>query len=982
MKGLIGNVQKWWSGMSETDRKIRLWLGFLMLVSIVMQIGPRIMIRNGTPYLEYRLWEWYIEDAAISFAYARNLAAGDGLVSFIGGERVEGYSNPLWVLMQAGFYLIGVDGFWSSKLMAMVLGCFTTYFVWDLTKRAVPRANPYLHLIGPFFLVTNAQFAIWSASGLENSLFCFLLAGGLVALFKERDKGGFPFSALWFLGLAVTRPEAIMYGAWAGFLAMVYALRAGRGIGSTIVWLVSFFVPFIAYHVARYNYFAWPFPNTYYAKMETRNITAWNWNAGAWRYLRKYSLIPGLMPPDIDPKVYGTGRSALLWLPIAGLITLTTKWRRWLVAGLCIAVYVVLAVPGPESLVENGLWFDIDAPKWMLTTRMGFFYFLTVALLITPLGTKGGQIRLACWGMVLVTLFFTVRSGGDWMRGFRWFSFFAVPMSVILASGAIEVSEWLSERLGRAKDIPWTRAATVTVGVIMLLVWAGDIGHFAWFLGKRETSPFSVQKRAMYSQEIMDKLFVDGRVYNVDVDMGAHMYWSDHHMLDMAGLVDVPYGHHRANYQFVEQHIFDEHKPQFAHVHGPWANKSRIPRHDRWDEHYLLIAPYHTSRRSQHVGNHIRRDLVFNASWLGSEGRNVELADDVRITGWDMPSPEVGPAGTFYLEVGVQVPEEYDRNLRLIGYLVDAEGQLFTFDLPLVHDWLPTSRWRGDEVYNGKFGVTLHRRLKPGVYDLGFAMWDKDGVLPVEFVPEGAAKDDETFVQGAVRFPAALTIGEFGTSRTRADEDYDIGLDLAANLACDEAEEAWRLARRHVVLDTPWEEARSPRMHAALATCWADRAKSESDYEKAAWMLDKGRAWDSRVAALVAPSDLVSDHFYQIAQNYDREGKSEEAYRAYRLAVVAKPTNAWARRYAEEARERVLGTDPESVAKREAERAKRREEAAERRKKLEEEREERKKKAAEQRDREPPVKGGKKPPAEPDDAGAPKGKRPVDGALR
>ena len=37
---------------------------------------------------QYVFYTWFIEDAAISFAYARNLVIGEGLVTNIGGERV------------------------------------------------------------------------------------------------------------------------------------------------------------------------------------------------------------------------------------------------------------------------------------------------------------------------------------------------------------------------------------------------------------------------------------------------------------------------------------------------------------------------------------------------------------------------------------------------------------------------------------------------------------------------------------------------------------------------------------------------------------------------------------------------------------------------------------------------------------------------------------------------------------------------------
>ncbi|MEI7425254.1 MAG: hypothetical protein WCK10_04010, partial [Candidatus Staskawiczbacteria bacterium] len=49
-------------------------------------------------YHNYSIRPWMLDDAFISFRYAENFAAGHGLV-FNPGERVEGYTTFLWVLI-------------------------------------------------------------------------------------------------------------------------------------------------------------------------------------------------------------------------------------------------------------------------------------------------------------------------------------------------------------------------------------------------------------------------------------------------------------------------------------------------------------------------------------------------------------------------------------------------------------------------------------------------------------------------------------------------------------------------------------------------------------------------------------------------------------------------------------------------------------------------------------------------------------------
>ena len=65
---------------------------------------------------------WIADDAGISFAYARNLATGHGLVSQPGAPPVEGYSNFSWVLLMAVFFHIGLfHVVWTPKIVACIL---------------------------------------------------------------------------------------------------------------------------------------------------------------------------------------------------------------------------------------------------------------------------------------------------------------------------------------------------------------------------------------------------------------------------------------------------------------------------------------------------------------------------------------------------------------------------------------------------------------------------------------------------------------------------------------------------------------------------------------------------------------------------------------------------------------------------------------------------------------------------------------------
>jgi len=61
---------------------------------------------------------WIVDDAGLTFAYARSLSSGDGLVLQPGAAPVEGFSSPAWMaLLVVGRWLGLFDhGAWVGTL--------------------------------------------------------------------------------------------------------------------------------------------------------------------------------------------------------------------------------------------------------------------------------------------------------------------------------------------------------------------------------------------------------------------------------------------------------------------------------------------------------------------------------------------------------------------------------------------------------------------------------------------------------------------------------------------------------------------------------------------------------------------------------------------------------------------------------------------------------------------------------------------------
>lgn len=254
------------------------------------------------------LADWVVDDAAISFAYAENLAAGEGLVAVPGGERVEGYSNPLWVALLAIFALFGADLQLVAKLLASASAVATGWLAWRVDRT----------WLAPALLVLQAPFVIWTASGLENPLFALLLLGGLVACREERAG----LAGLCFGLLALTRPEGLVYGLVAG------VLLAASGVPTRRFWPVLLGL-FGAHEAFRLAYFAWPLPNTYYAKLGAP-LERWSWDARGWVQLRTWAWLgPGwLLPFFLLGALRHLRFAVLALLPLAFSVYAGGDWMR------------------------------------------------------------------------------------------------------------------------------------------------------------------------------------------------------------------------------------------------------------------------------------------------------------------------------------------------------------------------------------------------------------------------------------------------------------------------------------------------------------------------------------------------------------------------------------------------------------------------------------------------------------------------------
>ncbi len=209
---------------------------------------------------------WMLDDAFISFRYAENFARGDGLVYNV-GERVEGYTTFLWVLVLGICHWLGFDLVASSRWLGMALtaGCLVLVALCD---RFVRGADGAVAAVAVLLLGSCATFTTWGVSGMEVPLVALLLLlGVLFYLRAESEPGSVALTASGTLSVlaAMARPDAGLL--FAVLLADRLWQRLRHGRGGWLRFALPFAVLYLPYFAWRFAYYGWLLPNTFYAKV-------------------------------------------------------------------------------------------------------------------------------------------------------------------------------------------------------------------------------------------------------------------------------------------------------------------------------------------------------------------------------------------------------------------------------------------------------------------------------------------------------------------------------------------------------------------------------------------------------------------------------------------------------------------------------------------------------------------------------------------
>ncbi len=229
------------------------------------------------------------DDADIFLTYARHWLAGDGLVFSQGGERVEGFSSPLWLLICAAALALTPTPEFALRVISVGLACAavtaaTSFAIFDLASDSGRRGSAGRVLRGALaagWSLAAPAYSVWTGVSLmDTALHSACLCLGAVAAARAAQRaceGSVPAhaapravcSAIALLLLARSEGIAEALGL-ALALGSAVALRrrsAAAGWRAARPALATFALVLGLLLCARLAYFGYPFPNTYYAKV-------------------------------------------------------------------------------------------------------------------------------------------------------------------------------------------------------------------------------------------------------------------------------------------------------------------------------------------------------------------------------------------------------------------------------------------------------------------------------------------------------------------------------------------------------------------------------------------------------------------------------------------------------------------------------------------------------------------------------------------
>ncbi len=239
------------------SKNLRPFLLFVAALAILSQISPMLGI---------------VDDAWITYAYARNLAHGQG-IAFNPGERVEGCTAFLHMALLAPFSWLTARLDLVAVALNIVAWAGVVALLWSFIRKF---SGPRVGVLGLFltaFALLGLSGAAWTFSGMEMPLVALAWLAAVAVHLREREKNTVPWaSALLTVAAGLLRPDGILVAPTLA-ISTWWADRGKRDWKNAGIYCALVIGLFGGYWLWRWSYFGYFLPNTFYAKVTTVSLS-------------------------------------------------------------------------------------------------------------------------------------------------------------------------------------------------------------------------------------------------------------------------------------------------------------------------------------------------------------------------------------------------------------------------------------------------------------------------------------------------------------------------------------------------------------------------------------------------------------------------------------------------------------------------------------------------------------------------------------
>jgi hypothetical protein len=459
---------------------------------------------------------------------------------------------------------------------------------------------------------------------------------------------------------------------------------------------------------------------------------------------------------------------------------------------------------------------------------------------------------------------------------------------VLVATGALLVADQVAARWEQSRSwgfLPW-----LLVGGLPAVLGPLHLDQTRRFAAAPEDYPELIRRRIVYLEGWRARLLLD-RPTHLEMDLGAHLWWTDWEIVDVAGLVDVPVAHHTwADRRFVESYVFREHQLDFAHLHRGWAKTTDLFSYPEWGR--MVPLPPYPDVAGLHDGVWLHRRHLFAPP---DPGPALAEAEGLRLRHVRTGGGLAEANRALFVEIGVEGPAP---PFRMVGFLVDPGGQVaHSFEVAPVYDLVSPERWRKGEVALTRATVQLPASLPEGDFRLGVIALGQDGGV----IPWGQG-ETAYFARGEALSPEVVRVGGEGAAEASAPQAQAEAVDRAAAGDCAAAEAAWWSARARVPRHTAFHQRGQAVVWPALGRCWA-AASRQADGTLARELLVRARRYDPVGLEVQERGRALADAAEEEGQAALAGGQPQQALEAWKEALRLDPARSWLRRRTEALRD-------------------------------------------------------------------------------